>query len=142
MVESIASLPEVSFEYSKIIFLLFQGEGGNVRPYMKHLERLELLKRVGGRVPVEIVEIKGLSKDQSIERILGVKQSVEDEFVRTGKGTFVHCYCSGRAALFKKLLHIKYIGEKAFFPLEQWMRNLCNGQNVLVWAVFNCGRSL
>lgn len=67
---------------------------------------------------------------------------MRQEHERSGKGTFIHAFCSGRAALWQKELQIKYLGERAFFPLEARLKNVCGGQNVLVWAIFNCSRNL
>ena len=55
-------MPAGHFTYSKIIFLLFQGEGGNIQPYKKHLQRQGMLNTL----PCEIVEIKGMNKEQTI----------------------------------------------------------------------------
>jgi len=93
-------------------------------------------------VPVELVEIKGLSKDETLAKMRDVEASVEEEARRSGKGTFVHAYCNGRAALWQKQLHVKYLGEQAFYPLEAKLKVLCGGQKLFVWAVFNSDRNL
>ena len=54
--------PAEPFDFGKIILLLYQGEGGNVRPYRKQLERLGLLNSA---IPVEEVEVKGLDKTET-----------------------------------------------------------------------------
>lgn len=103
MVEAAGNGAEVAepFDFGKIILLLYQGEGGNVSPYRKQLARLGLLD---SDIPVEEVEIKGLSKRETEQRIADIEASIEQEFSRSGKGTFVHVYCTGRAALWQKEL--------------------------------------
>ena len=54
-------MPEGHFDYSKMVVILFQGEGGNTAPYRKIIERLGLLNTV----PVEVIEIKGISKEET-----------------------------------------------------------------------------
>lgn len=41
-----------------------------------------------------------------------------------------------------KMLMLKFVGQKAFYPLEMKIKHLCAGQNVTVWAIFNCSRNL
>ena len=54
-------MPEGHFDYSKMVVILFQGEGGNTAPYRKMIERLGLLSTV----PVEVIEIKGITKEET-----------------------------------------------------------------------------
>ena len=131
-------MPKGYFTYSKIIFLLFQGEGGNVKPYKKHLERLGMTNTL----PSEFIEIKGMTKEETIVKMQELEDKVNTEFESSGKSTLVHAYCSGRAALLDQMLHIKYIGVKDFYPIEAKLKHLCGGSNAVVWACFDCDRNL
>lgn len=76
MVESNAPgqemVTEGSLDMGKMVVVLFQGEGGNVGPYKKHLDRLGLLKKV----PTELIEIKGLGKDETEAEIAKIDQII------------------------------------------------------------------
>jgi len=113
-----------------------------VNPYRKHLERLGMLNQAHTQVPAEVIEVKGFNKTETLAKMREVEASVEAEKRRSGKGTFIHAYCNGRAALWEKELQIKYLGEKAFYPLEAKLKDMCGGENVFVWAAFNCARDL
>ena len=78
MVQRVRSydMPEGHFGYGKIIFLLYQGEGGNTKPYKKHLQRLGLMNTL----PCELIEIKGLTKEQTIQKMQDIENMVSDEF--------------------------------------------------------------
>ena len=54
-------MPQGHFDYSKMVVILLQGEGGNTAPYRKTIERLGLLSTV----PVEVIEIKGFMKEET-----------------------------------------------------------------------------
>ena len=140
-------MPEGHFEYGRMIVVLFQGEGGNCAPYRKHLERMGMLGSTATqRPPVELIEIKGVSRAEALDKMEQVEQKIQLNFQESGgKATFVHIYCAGRAVLLDNLVQIKLLSLEAqpqFFPMEHCARNLCDGQNVMVWAVFNCGRNL
>ena len=89
--EIIQENAEGNFTYGKIICLIFQGEGGNIKPYKKHLARLGLFQN-SSTMPVETIEIKGLGKEETIQKFDEIEQSVQAEFNSSGKGTFIHVY--------------------------------------------------
>ena len=62
---------------------------------MKQIEKLGMMNTL----PVDVIEIKGMSKDEIYQKFQEIEQSVATEHRRSGKGTFVHIYCSGRSAL-------------------------------------------
>lgn len=59
--------------------LLFQGEGGNVGPYRKHLDRLGFLNQTSVRCPVELIEIKSLNPAETQAKMLELETSVKSE---------------------------------------------------------------
>lgn len=101
-----------------------------------------MLNQTHAKVPVDIVEFKGLNQAETMRKQSEVEAAIQAEKRRSGKGTFLHVYCNGRAALWEKELQIKYLGEKAFYPLEAKLKMLGGEQNALVWAVFDCDRNL
>jgi len=70
----------------------------------------------------------------TLSKMAALEASIEDEHRKSGKGTFVHAFCSGRAAVWQRQLQVKYLGENAFYPLEAKLKALCiNSPNVYVW---------
>ena len=48
-----------------MIVILFQGEGGNIAPYRKNIERLGLLNTM----PSTLIEIKGITKEEAKQKL-------------------------------------------------------------------------
>ena len=71
-----------------------------------------------------------------------IEASIDAEIKQSGKGTFLHAFCSGRAALWKRELQIKYLGERDFYPLEAKLMILAKERDVKVWAAFECDRNM